>query len=144
IPRRCLAIAAAVYLAFALRSALRRPDEHVLARVGAATPAARFLAAHAPAGARLFNAFDDGPWLLWLTAPRIQHYVDPRNHLGAGFLQQYARDLLPDPERFEAEAARSNISLALVRARDPQMQALARHLADAPEWPLVYWNGEHA
>jgi hypothetical protein len=59
-------------------------------------------------------------------------------------LKEYAFDVLPDPRRFEREVERSGISLVLVRARDSRMQVLARHLAQAPDWPLVYWSGEHA
>ena len=107
--------------------------------------AASFLAAHAADGAKLFNAFNDGPWLLWMTAPRIQHYVDPRNHLGAEFLRQYQVETCCRIRRASsARSARTGARVVLVRDRDPRMQALARHLAQSRDWPLVYWNGEHA
>jgi hypothetical protein len=137
-------VAIAVYLALGMRVALRAPDAPVLERRDAPLAAASFLAAHAPDGAKFFNAFNDGPWLLWMTAPRIRHYVDPRNHLGAEFLRQYQEDVLPHPERFEREVARTGASFVLVRDRDPRMQTLARHLAQSSDWPLVYWNAEHA
>jgi hypothetical protein len=135
---------AVLYVGLGMRSALRRPDMRVLEREDGAQRAARFIAAHAPAGSRLFNAFNDGSWLLWLTAPRVQHYIDPRNNLGADFLARYVHEVLPDPQRFEQEARAHAISLVLVRGKDPKMQALARHLRDASDYRLVYWDGYHA
>lgn len=132
------------YLVLGARSVLLRTDEPVLARSDGPRDAAQFIAARAPSGARLFNAFNDGPWLLWLTAPRVQHYVDPRNHLGAGFLSHYVQDLLPNPRRFEREVERLRITLALVRTADPAMRALAAHLTASPHWHLVYWAPRHA
>jgi hypothetical protein len=137
-------VVCAGYVALGARAALRAPDAPVLERRDAPLRAAGFLAAHAPDGAKFFNAFNDGPWLLWMTAPRIQHYVDPRNHLGASFLREYQDDVLPHPDRFEREVARTGASFVLVRDRDPRMQTLARYLAQSSDWPLVYWNGEHA
>jgi hypothetical protein len=102
------------------------------------------MAAHAPEGARLANAFNDGPWLVWISAPRIRHYLDPRNNLGAPLLARYVNEVLPDPQRFEAEARREGITLALIRTRDPRLQRLGRYLTDAPGWRLIYWDGHHA
>jgi hypothetical protein len=123
---------------------LRRAPAAVFGASDSPERAARFVSAHVPAGARLANLFDDGPWLIFLSAPRVLHYLDPRNNLGAARLDRYVREVLADPQQFEAEVARLGINLALVRDDDPHAATLAEYLAGAPDWPLVYWDGRHA
>ena len=138
------AVLALGYVGIGVRASLRRPDVRVLERDDGAQRVARFIAAFAPADSRMFNAFNDGCWLVWMTAPRVQHYIDARNNLGAVFLARYVYELLPDPQRFEREARALDISLVLVREKDPKMQRLASHLRDAHDFRLVYWDGYHA
>jgi hypothetical protein len=132
------------YLGLGLRSASHRAPTAVFGASDSPERAARFVSAHAPAGARLANLFDDGPWLVFLSAPRVLHYLDPRNNLGAARLERYVREVLSDPQHFEAEVARLGITLALVRDDDPHAASVAAYLAGAPDWPLVYWDGRHA
>jgi hypothetical protein len=106
--------------------------------------AAEFIRDHAPAHARVANLFNDGPWLVFISAPRVQHYLDPRNNLGAAWLERYVDRVLPDPARFDAEVARLEITLALVRFDERRAVALAEHLAASNDWSLVYWDGTHA
>ena len=137
-------IVAGIYVALGLRSVNHRVVASVFGRPETPERAARFIAAHARAGSRLANVFNDGPWLLWFSAPRVRHYLDPRNNLGAPVLAHYIDEVLADPTSFEAEAKRLNISLALMRARDPRSASLASYLTNAPNWPLIYWDGYHA
>jgi hypothetical protein len=132
------------YVGLGLRSAWHRPPTPVFGSAETPERAARFVNAHAPAGARLANLFNDGPWLVFISAPRVRHYLDPRNNLGAALLDRYVNEVLPDPGQFEAEAARLGITLALVREDDARCAALAGYLANAPDWALVYWDGRHA
>jgi hypothetical protein len=132
------------YVGLGLRSTLHRPAVSVLDPNDAHARAARFIAAHAPAGARLANMFNDGPWLLFWSAPRFRHYLDPRNNLGAALLARYVNDVLPEPREFEAESKRLHITLALMREGDSRGAMLAAYLTTAHEWPLVYWDGSHA
>ena len=147
-PRRALQagawLALAAFLALALRAQLRLPPPPVWGRPDTAERAAHFIAGHAAAGSRIANTFNDGPWLVWLCAPRVRHYLDPRNNLGADLLARYVHEIQPDPARFRAEADRLHIGLALMRARDPHSKPLAAQLAAASDWPLVYWDGHHA
>jgi hypothetical protein len=138
------AVGAALYLGLALRAGARLPDPIVWGRLDSAERAASFIAEHAPSGARVANTFNDGPWLAWLSAPRVQHYLDPRNNLGAGVLDRYVHEILPDPARFRGEVQVRGISLVLLRTRDPRLQPLAAALSGAQEWPLLYWDGFHA
>lgn len=134
----------AVALAFAavsVRSARHRSVNAVFARSSSPESAARFLAQHAPQDSRLFNAFDDGPWLLWFGRPDLAHYIDPRNNLGASFLDRYAHEILPQPAAFDAEAQRLNIHLALVPGEGRWTGTLAEHLGSSPSWTLIYWDG---
>ena len=139
-----LALCALGYVGLGLRSAAHRPANSVFASTDSPERAARFMAAYAPAGARVANAFNDGPWLAWITAPRIRHYLDPRNNLGAPLLAHYVNDVLANPERFEAEAREHDITLVLIRALDPQSRRLGAYLAVASGWRLIYWDGYHA
>jgi hypothetical protein len=131
------------YLSLGLRSVAHRPETPIWGGSDTPEAAAQFIAAHAPAGARLANGFDDGPWLLWLSAPRVRHYLDPRNNLGADVLARYVREVLPNPRAFQAESDRLGISLALLRTGSTS-SALAEFLAQAPAWRVVYWDGHHA
>lgn len=144
LPLGVLALSSALYLSLGLRSALRREPTSIFASALGPGAAASFLAAHAAASARIANTFDDGPWLDWITAPRLQHYLDPRNNLGARRLEDYMTRVLPDPEAFVAEAARLDIGIVLVRFDDPYGLPLRYWLATQSAWRLVYWDGHHA
>lgn len=133
----------ALYVGLGLRSAMHRETPSIFATPHGPAAAARFLAAHAPSGARIANTFDDGPWLTWITAPRLQHYLDPRNNLGAELLERYMTRMIEDPEAFAAEAARLNISLVLLRFDDPRCAPLRSALLSHAAWKLVYWDGHH-
>jgi hypothetical protein len=115
---------------------------HVLLRPDAPRAAARWLSA-VPAGTRLFAPFGAGPWLLW-EARRVRLYIDPRNTAGASTLQRYAAELLPRPARFEAEARRLEIGLALVDRVDPRFAPLGAHLEASAEWRRVHLDGRFA
>jgi hypothetical protein len=135
-------ICVTAYLSLGLRSTVHRAPASVFG--DDAESAAKFLAAHAPAGSRLANAFDDGPWLLYWSAPRVRHYLDPRNNLGASWLERYVSEVLSSSVAFEAEVRRLDISLALVRQSDPHWNEAARALANARDWKLVYWDVDHS
>jgi hypothetical protein len=132
------------YVGLGLRSALHRPAISVLGASETPERAARFMLAHAPNDARVANVFNDGPWLVFISAPRVRHYLDPRNDLGAALLARYVDDVLPEPSHFEAEVARLDITLALMREGDTRSATLAAYLASETTWPLVYWDGWHA
>ena len=144
---RWLALAAAAsllaYLALAARSSAQRqqasvfdPDER--------QAAIAFLREHAPRGSRVANAFNDGPWLLWFGHGAFQHYLDPRNNLGARVLERYVHEVIADASAFEREAERLRIDLVLVPQRDPAWSALLAHLSGAARWRLSYWDGRYA
>ncbi|MEY4577900.1 MAG: hypothetical protein RL701_2603 [Pseudomonadota bacterium] len=139
-----LALCSALYLSVGLRSALRRETPSIFAAPLGPAAAAQFLAAHAPDGTRLANSFDDGPWLTWITAPRLRHYLDPRNNLGAEHLARYVSQVLPSAAEFARETQALDIGAALLRLQDPASWALNRQLMTAPDWQLVYWDGHHA
>ena len=137
-----LGLGMAAVVAVAARTDDRPP---LMGRVDAPLAAARFLANDAPSGARLFNPYNSGPWLLWLVGPRIQIYIDPRNNHGAALLQRYVRDLLPHPHRFEQEASRLMIALCLVDLGDGRYGPLAAHLALARRrWRMIQIDGRFA
>lgn len=130
------------YLGLGVRSAVHRVPASVFG--GDAENVAKFLTAHAPPDSRVANAFDDGPWLLYWSAPRVRLYLDPRNNLGARWLQRYVDSVLASDADFEAEARWLGITLALVRQSDPHWDAVGEALENAPGWTLVYWDGDHA
>ena len=145
-PRRLLiagactaAVAVLLYMGLQLRTDPRPP---VPKRAASPAAMARFLARTAPAGARLFNSFDSGPWLLWLATPRVKLYIDPRNNQGAPALQRYVRQVLPSPGRFEQEVADHGITLAEVDG-GPRMATLATHLRRSTRWKRIYHDGQH-
>jgi hypothetical protein len=131
------------YLALANHGLRDRSGPSVLQSEQGASHAVHFLVDNAPYKARVFNAFDDGPWLLWLGDGTFRHYLDPRNEAGAPALASY-RQLLTNTRRFDVEAARTKIDLALVPLREAGVHVLAQHLAGAPDWTLVYWDGARA
>ena len=139
-----LGLALAGYLVLAARSGSARERESVFARAHGPDGAIAFLKAHAPPGSRVANAFNDGPWLLWFGEGRFQHYLDPRNNLGADILDRYVHEVLADDAAFAHEAERLDIQLALVPQRDPSMQRVHAYLAGARRWRLVYWDGTYA
>lgn len=136
-----LALALLLAAAFFLRTDRRPP---VLQRPGSPAALARFLAREAPPGARLFNNFDSGQWLLWLAAPQVKLYIDPRNNQGAGALKRYVAQVLPTPEEFAREVRRHHITLAEVDTSDPRMSALAAHLSSSKQWSRVFGHRQRA
>ena len=113
---------------------------HLLRRPDAPLRAAAFFARNAPAGSRLFNPFNAGPWLLWravcsrrCTDGRLRIYIDPRNNLGADALERYL-EVRADPARFEQEARSLAINLVLVDLSDGRDRALGAHLDRDPTW----------
>lgn len=117
---------------------------HLLERPDAPLDAAAYLAQDAPAGSRLFNPFNAGPWLLWkavcarrCTDGRLRIYIDPRNNLGADALKRYL-EVRADPIRFEQEARRLAINLVLVDLSDRRDRALGAHLHRDPTWHSVH------
>jgi hypothetical protein len=91
----------------------------------------------------MFNSFNDGPWLLWFGAGRLQHYVDPRNQSGAYTLAHYV-EMLHDASAFDAEVARTDIGLVLLPLQNTLLEPLAEHIAASTDYSLVYWNGFYA
>ncbi|HEY2732609.1 MAG TPA: hypothetical protein VGI70_01425 [Polyangiales bacterium] len=146
--QRVLQIAASLcvlaYCALGLRSLLHRGPSPVFGDRDSPERAAEFMRDHAPAGSRVANLFNDGPWLVFLSAPRVQHYLDPRNNLGAAWLERYVDEVLADPAKFDAEVSRLAITLALVRFDERRGAVLAQHVAASNQWSLVYWDGTHA
>jgi hypothetical protein len=130
-----------VYSGVTLRSAQRRAQASVFADETGPHAAVRHIAQHAPLRSRVFNAFDAGPWLMWLSRPDMRHFIDPRNHLGAAHLARY-RTLLANPAAFESAAQRDAVDLVLLPNDGPA--ALAQHLAAAGAWKLVYWDGTYS
>ena len=120
------------------------PLDPLLLRPGTSAPAARFMARHAPAGTRLFNSYNSGPFFLWIATPGTRLYIDPRNNLGMAHLRRYLVQLLPHPARFEREAQALGVSLAHVNLAEERMRPLAAHLGRSPRWVLVYFDGYHA
>jgi hypothetical protein len=112
---------------------LRNPPADVLRDAHGPLGAAIFVAQNAPDGARVFNTFNTGPWLLWLAAPRVTHYVDPRNHLGASFVARY-RELMRDPDRLARELDSLEASLALVTLADADHDQLLTYLDARSDW----------
>ena len=117
------------------------PWPPVLRRAESPAALARFLDQQAPPGAKLFNDFDSGQWLLWLAAPRVRLYIDPRNNLGAAALRRYVDEVLPHPSTFEQEVRRLDITLAEVDTAAPRFEALAAHLSRTTAWRRVFSDG---
>ena len=130
---------------FALHhGAAAEPLEPLLRRANTPAPAARFLAAHAPHGSRLFNGYDAGPFFLWLAHPvGVRIYIDPRNHR-PDLLRRYLSELLPSPSALEREVEAAGITLAHLDLDQERSQALAAHLGSHPRWALVFFDGLHA
>ena len=103
--------------------------------------AARLLGKHAAAGTRLFNPYNAGAQLLWYSAPPIRLYIDPRNNHGAGALQHYLDDLLPNTQKFEQLAAAQHVDVALADLSDGRMSTLAAHLDGSQRWRLIDFDG---
>ena len=139
------ALALGLVLLAPVAHALRTDARPALLRRGGAVELARFVGRHAPPGARLFNAYNSGPYLLWLAAPAgVRLYIDPRNNLGALALRRYAGVTVRRPRRFANEARRLGVTLAEVDRGAPRMLPLARYLARAPGWRRVYRRGQRA
>jgi len=122
----------------------RAPLPPVGERIDTPRAAAGFLAAHAPAGARLFNPYNAGAYLLWAVGPRVQLYLDPRNNLGAPLLAHYLDTLLPVPSAFDAEARHLSFDLALLELGDGRFDALGAHLRRHRDWRPVFFDGRFA
>ena len=134
------------YCALGAASSARRTVASVFEREAGPAPAVRFMADHAPAGSRIANAFDDGPWLLWLAGAspqRLRHYLDPRNNLGSAVLARYVYEILADPSAFEREVQRLGITLTLLPVHGVRTLSLLRHLVSSREWRLAYWDGRY-
>jgi len=116
----------------------KRPP--LLEQPAAPLAAATFLARRAPQNTRLFNTYNAGPYLLWLS-PRTRLYIDPRNNLGAPLVKRYVEQLLVSPEQFEAEAKKTGVQLALVDLTDDRYSVLATHLHRSRAWKLVHMDG---
>lgn len=141
-----LTLAVALLGVFALvRGARATPLQPLLQRQGTAAPMARFLAAHAPAGTRLFNSYDSGPFLHWLAHPAgVSIYIDPRNHQGPVLLRRYLSELLVSPAALELEVTGHTITMAQVELYLDRARPLAAHLGRDPRWALIYFDGNHA
>ena len=124
----------------AIREARASQRPPVLQRPGAPMAAATFLARRAPAGTRLFNTYNAGPFLLWLV-PEVKLYIDPRNNLGAGQITRYVEQVLTSPQRFEAEAVKTGAQMAMVDLTDDRYSILGAHLRRSPAWRLVHMDG---
>lgn len=122
----------------------RNPAPPIRARSDTPRAAARYLATHAPTGARLFNPYNAGAYLLWTVGPRVQLYIDPRNNLGAPLLRRYLYSLLPRPDAFEAEAARLAFDLVLLDLGDGRFGPLGGHLRGLGGWLPVFFDGRFA
>ncbi|HXU80868.1 MAG TPA: hypothetical protein VN914_05690, partial [Polyangia bacterium] len=114
--------------------AAERPDYPVRA--------ARWLAATAPAGTRLFAPYSGSQWLMW-EAPAVGLYIHPHFSFSGALLERYLEQLLPHPEAFEEEVRRLSINLALIGARDETTQLL-EHLVASPRWKRIYGDGHYA
>ena len=154
VPRRPRALATGLTVLVALlgvfalhRGAAAEPLEPLLLRAYTPAPAARFLAANAPPGSRLFNGYDAGPFFLWLAhrtgVDPLRVYIDPRNHRPE-LLRRYLRELLPSPPALEREVEALGITLAHVDLDQERSRALAVHLGSSPRWALVFFDGAHA
>lgn len=117
----------------------RRPLE----QNNVARPMARFVGRNVPAGTRLFNPYNAGPWLQWYGGGKVPLYIDPRNNLGAAALRRYLA-VLKDERQFEREVQRLRIDLALVDLADGAMSRLAGHLQQSTRWRLIYLDGYFA
>ncbi len=97
--------------------------------------AGRWLAAHAPAGARLFGPYSGSQLLMW-DAPSVRLYIHPNFSFEAEHLFRYLR-LLEDPVALRAELERQEVDLVLVTP-DDETQAFGAAIAGAQ---AVYWDG---
>lgn len=124
-------------------SALDLPP--LLQRTDTPAAAARFLADHAPAGTRLFNSYNSGPFFIWLAHPAgVRVYIDPRNHQGRAHLRRYLYELSASPRAFQREARAAGITLAHVAMSRERTRPLAAHLGRHPGWVLIYFDGDDA
>jgi hypothetical protein len=131
-----------LYLGLTARGMSHRQDTSVFTREEQPDAALRFIAERAP-HSRVFNSFDDGPWLLWFGHEKLQHYIDPRNNLGHAMLERYVQ-VSRDTAKFAAEAERLDVGLALIPYRDLSLRSLKEYLSGSKLWHLVYWNGWQA
>jgi hypothetical protein len=135
-----LLVGASALLVPAARLARRAP--WVEGRSNFPVQAARWLGGHAPPASRLFGPYTGSQFLLW-EAPAVGLYIHPHFSFDGEHLIRFVRQILPDPQRFEAEVRRFDVNLALVGRFDETGQ-LAAHLAAAPDWKLVYGDGTYA
>ncbi len=139
----CGLVATLAYTGVTVRSAQHRPIASVFSRSNGPEPAVRFITSNAPLGSRVFNAFDEGPWLMWFGRPDISHYIDPRNQLGAPHLMRYTT-LLDQPSEFDKTAENLSVNLALIPHNVTVTNKLLRHLGAARDWRLVFWDGGYS
>jgi hypothetical protein len=104
--------------------------------------AARFIAAHAPGGSRLFMPYTGSQWVMWL-APEVGLSIHPHFSFRTEHMLRFFRDILPNPARFEEEVRRFDVNLALVDLVG-ESRALHAHLDAAADWQLVYFDGFYA
>jgi hypothetical protein len=137
------ALVAAVTVALSLAAgvhALPPLDERPTTPAG---PAA-FLAANAFAG-RVLTGEQDGAYLAWKAGPAVQVYADPGLRDEPALRETLYRDVLPDPRRFEAEAARWGIGAVLCDLYDARFAPLWQYLdAARGRWALVYLDPSFA
>jgi hypothetical protein len=135
-----LAALGVLVLAPAIKAARRCP--HAADQPDYPAHAARFIAANAPAGSRLFMPYTGSQWLMW-TAPQVGLYIHPHFSFGTEHMLRFFREILPNPARFEEEVRRFGINLALVDLVG-ESRALHAHLDAAADWRLVYFDGFYA
>lgn len=131
--------AAALVAAAALLAPLARATRATPAaadRVDFPVKAARWLGRHAPPGTRLMAPYTGSQWLMW-EAPQVQLYIHPHLTYGGALMARYFGEIWPRPSRFEEEARRFEVGLALVDTMG-ESGPLFGHLTGAPHWRLIY------
>lgn len=124
----------------AVFAARRMP--HAADQKGFPAQASAWIGAHAPPRSRLFMPYTGAQWLMW-RAPQVGLYITPHFSFGSDHMVRFFEEILPRPDRFEAEVRRLDINLALADLVG-ESKALSAHLAAAPDWPLVYFDGFYA
>jgi hypothetical protein len=131
-----------IYIALASWSLARVGPSPLFHREGTARESSRFLATHGPAGSRVFNSFNAGPWLLWNT-PEIKHHIDPRNNRGSDALEAYVR-MLGKPRRLVGRMNQMDVDFVLLSLADSRANGLVELLDDSARWHLVFLDGYYA
>lgn len=127
---------AALLLVPSIRAARARP--HAASRPTVPAAAARWLAAHGPAGGRLFPTFSGSPWFLW-EAPQVRVYIHTHFSFDGAFFARYFEQVLPHPRRFDDEVRRCDIDLALVEQKG-DTHLIRDHLDASSDWTPVYMD----